>query len=87
MLRLRGRTALGATAFVMLEDYSRRLGQAGGRLFLSGVDPGLLEQLRGAHRVDVEDSVRVFVATDIIGDASAQAYADAQSWLETSGNL
>ncbi len=87
IVRLRGRTALGATAFVMLEDYSRRLGQAGGRLYLSGVDPGLLEQLRGAHRVDVEDSVRVFVATDIIGDASAQAYADAQSWLETSGNL
>jgi sulfate permease, SulP family len=45
VLRLRGRTALGATAFVVLAAYADRLQEVGGRLFLSGVDPGLFRQL------------------------------------------
>jgi len=46
VLRLRGRTALGTTAFVVLADYAGRLEDVDGRLFLSGVDRGLLAQLQ-----------------------------------------
>ena len=52
---LRGRTTLGATAFIVIADYAERIRDAGGHLFLSGVDPQLLNQLQKAHRVDLEE--------------------------------
>ncbi len=81
IVRLRGRTALGATAFVILARYAERVEAAGGRLYLSGVDPQLLEQLRRTRRVDVDRRVQVFVATEIVGDASALAYRQGEAWL------
>jgi sulfate permease, SulP family len=82
VLRLRGRTALGATAFVVLAAYADRLQELGGRLFLSGVDPGLFRQLQRARRVDVEGRVHVFEATRVVGESSAEAYRQAQAWLD-----
>ncbi len=81
VLRLRGRTALGATAFVVLANYADRLERAGGRLFLSGIDPSLFLQLQRTRRVDVHGAVRVFEATRIVGESSAEAYRQAQAWL------
>ena len=81
VLRLRGRIALGATAFVVLSDYARRLGQAEGRLYLSGVDPDLLEQLRRNRRVPVQGPVKVFVAEPTLRVSTAHALADAEAWL------
>jgi MFS superfamily sulfate permease-like transporter len=66
VLRLRGRTTLGATAFIVLADYAERLHTAGGRLFLSGVEPDLLKQLQKGHRVDLQDTVTVVPASDTI---------------------
>jgi hypothetical protein len=40
VLRLGGRTSLGATFFVGAADYARRLEAVGGRLYLSGVESG-----------------------------------------------
>ena len=56
VLRLRGRTTLGATAFIVLANYAQRIRAAGGHLFLSGLGPDLLEQLHHAHRVDLQDA-------------------------------
>lgn len=81
VLRLRGRTRLGATSFVVLDAYARRLEDAGGRLFLSGVDSALLEQMERSGRVDTKGAVQVFPATELIGESSDLAYAEAQSWL------
>ena len=81
VLRLRGRTALGATAFVVLADYADRLKAVDGRLFLSGVDSGLLAQLQRTQRVDVDGRVHVFEATSVVGESSAEAYRQAQAWL------
>ena len=53
VLRLRGRTSLGATFLVVAADHARRLEAAGGRLYLSGVDPALLEQIARTGRLDV----------------------------------
>ena len=83
VIRLRGRTALGATSFVILADYARRLEAAGGRLYLSGVDPDLLEQFRRTRRVDVDRRVRVYEATMVIGESSGQAVRDAIAWSES----
>ena len=62
VLRLRGRTMLGATAFAVLSDYAERLAAAGGRLYLSGVDPAVLEQLRRNRTVEQVHGVRMFEA-------------------------
>jgi sulfate permease, SulP family len=82
VLRLRGRTAIGATALVVLAAYADRLQEVGGRLFLSGVDPGLFRQLQRARRVDVDGRVHVFEATRVVGESSAEAYRQAQAWLD-----
>ncbi len=82
VLRLRGRTALGATAFVVLAAYADRLQSVGGRLFLSGVDHGLFLQLQRTRRVDVDGTVHVVEATRVVGESSAEAYRQAQAWLD-----
>ena len=76
VLRLRGRTTLGATAFIVLADYAERLRAAGGHLFLSGVEPDLLDQLRRSHRVDLRDAVTVVPASDTILESTQQAYEE-----------
>ena len=81
VLRLRGRTTLGATAFIVLADYSERLRAAGGHLFLSGVQSELHKQLKDAHRVDLQDAVTVIPASDSVMQSTQQALDDAQAWL------
>jgi sulfate permease, SulP family len=81
VLRLRGRTTLGATAFIVLADYSERLRAAGGHLFLSGVQPDLHQQLRDTDRVDLQDAVTVIPASDTILQSTQQALDDAEAWL------
>ena len=81
VLRLRGRTALGATAFGIMERYANRLAEGGGRLYLSGVDHELLIQLRRTGRSGLHGPVRVFEATGVLGESSLAAYRDAEAWL------
>ncbi len=45
VLRLRGRSSLGATFVTVVDEYANRLHQAGGRLYLSGVDPDMMTML------------------------------------------
>ncbi|XVV09993.1 SulP family inorganic anion transporter [Actinoplanes sp. CA-131856] len=82
VLRLRGRAMLGATAFAVLSDYASRLADAGGRLYLTGVDPAVLRQLRRNRTVERVDGVRIFEATDVIGESSLEGYQAARRWLD-----
>src|SRR5450759_117293 len=50
VLRLRGRTMVGATFVVVVDDYLVRLRQGGGQLFLSGIDPEPWAQLNRFDR-------------------------------------
>lgn len=84
VLRLRGRVTLGATAFIVLADYAERLRAAGGHLFLSGVEPELLEQLQQTHRVDLKDAVTVVPASSVLLESTQQAYDAAEAWLRSS---
>lgn len=81
ILRLRGRETLGATALVVVADYGDRLRAAGGRLFLSGVGPELVEHLRRTRRVDVEEAVTVMPESPDIGASTLAAYRAAQEWF------
>lgn len=81
VLRLRGRAMLGATAYVVLSDYARRLDEVGGRLYLSGVASEVVEQLHRNATVEQAGEVRIFPATATVGESSLDAYAAAQEWL------
>ncbi|XVU22901.1 SulP family inorganic anion transporter [Actinoplanes sp. CA-054009] len=81
VLRLRGRAMLGATAFAVLSDYASRLADAGGRLYLTGVDPAVLRQLHRNRTVERVDGVRIFEATDVVGESSLEGYQAARRWL------
>ena len=83
VLRLRGRALLGATSYVVMSDYAKRLNDVGGRLYLSGVDPEVLVQLRRNRTVEEAGDVRVFEATRVLGEASLDAYRDAERWILT----
>jgi sulfate permease, SulP family len=78
VLRLRGRTSLGATFAKVVADYAGQLDAAGGRLYLSGLNPDLADQLRRTGHVD---PVRSFEATPIVGESTRAAYVEAEAWL------
>jgi SulP family sulfate permease len=86
VLRMHGRATVGATLVDVLAKYAAQLQKAGGRLYLSGVDPAMYDQLKRTGKVTAEGPVGVYVATDVVGESTHQAIADAQSWLLTSQN-
>ena len=81
VIRLRGRTMVGATFVVVIEDYLKRLRVGGGQLFLTGVAPDVAEQLVAVHRFD-EGDVHVLNAEVVIGATSQKAVDRAREWLE-----
>ena len=81
LLRLRGRTNLGATSFHVLADYAQRLGAAGGRLYLSGLDHELVATLDRTGRLNASGPLKAFEATPVLGESSAAAPSDANAWL------
>jgi SulP family sulfate permease len=81
ILRLRGRTSAGTTFFTVIADYATQIDAAGGRLYLSGIDPELGDQMRRSLRHEVAESIHPFEATPIIGQSSWAATRDATHWL------
>ena len=81
VLRLRGRTALGATFFVVASDYAGKLADRGGRLYISGADKVLIEQMHRNGKIEVDGPVAVYEAGAVIGASTAMAANDARTWL------
>jgi SulP family sulfate permease len=81
ILRLRGRTTLGATFFKVVADYAGRLDRLGGRLYLSGLTPEVLDYW-DADRLDSQGvSLEMFAATPILGESTGQALEEAERRL------
>ena len=81
ILRLRGYTSVGATLIEVLDDYADALAEVGGRLYLSGVDKEVGNQLRRAGKLDLDRVVHLVPAHDIFGASTEQAMAHASAWL------
>ncbi len=81
VLRLRGRTTLGATLVDVLASYADELEGAGGRLYLSGIDKRAHRQVALTGKLDLSGPVRLYEATPIIGESTRAALADAHGWL------
>ena len=85
VLRLRGRTALSSTSLVVLQEYASELGAAGGRLYLSGVDHSIIDQLERLGQNTDESPLRALPVQPIIGQSTADAYDEATAWLARKG--
>ena len=81
VLRLRGRTSLGATFFLIIAGYAEELAAGGGRLYLSGLDPSVTERLHRSGRMALDGPVRLFEAESELGRSTAEAYEEAEAWL------
>lgn len=81
VLRLRGRTTPGATSFRVIATYAHQLQEIGGRLYLSGLDERLHEQLRQVGGVDVSGPVPAFEARPEARAWMRPATRAAGAWL------
>jgi SulP family sulfate permease len=52
-----------------------------GKLYLSGVDPALVEQFERAGHVATGGPVGIVEATNRLGESTRAAYQDAEAWL------
>jgi len=81
ILRLRGYTSVGATLIEVLDDYADALADVGGRLYLSGVNKEVAEQLRRTGKLDLDRAVHLIPADNIFRASTERAMADASAWL------
>ena len=81
ILRLRGYTSVGATLVEVLDNYADALAEVGGRIYLSGVDKKVGEQLSRAGKLDLDRAVHLVPADPIFGASTEQAVAHASAWL------
>ncbi len=83
VLRLRGRTKVGATLIEVLTNYAERLREVGGRLYLSGLSHEAYDQIVRTGKLRLTGPVRAYEATPVRGESTREAVADAQTWLVT----
>jgi SulP family sulfate permease len=81
VLRLRGRTRVGATLIEVLDEYADALAEVGGRLYLSGVDEDVGRHLRLAGKLDLDRTVHLVPESKVLGASTRQAVASASAWL------
>ena len=76
-----GGVILCTVIFGVLAGYALRLDAVGGRLFLSGVDHDLAEQLRSTGFLTTAHPVEWVEATEILGESTNAAAERAAAWL------
>jgi SulP family sulfate permease len=81
VLRLRGRTSMGATFYTVLADYIRRLETVGASITLTGVSEPVIQQLRSVGRFDMSGPVTLLPATEVLFESTEKGYRTAQSWV------
>ncbi len=86
VIRLRGRTRVGATLIEVLDSYADDLAEVGGRLYLSGVDEDVSAQLRRAGKFNLEQEVHIVPGGTLIGASTEEAVAHANAWLGSARN-
>ena len=61
----------------MIAGYAQQLAASGGRLYLSGVEPEMVAQFHHAQVKDNTGTIKVFQATEVLGEPTIEAVADA----------
>jgi SulP family sulfate permease len=86
ILRLRGRSTVGATLIDELSSYGEQLAEMNGRLYLTGLSEDVYDQLVRTGKLHEADPVQAYKATSIVGESTHRAYTDAQTWLVSTSN-
>ncbi len=81
VLRLRGRSKLGATLVEVLSGYARKLADAEGRLYLTGLSQSAYRHVEASGKLSVDRPVRAYEVTPVLGQSTSEAYEDAEAWL------
>jgi SulP family sulfate permease len=81
ILRLRGRSNVGATFVDVLADYAESLAEAGGRIYLAGVSDAVAAQLRSSGKLDIGGAVHIVPARAVLGESMREALALANDWM------
>jgi SulP family sulfate permease len=81
ILRLRGRSSLGATLIEVLAKYSGELRAANGRLYLSGLSKRAQTRIEQSQRLRLTGPVHAYEATSLLGESTRRAMQDADAWL------
>lgn len=79
ILRLRGRSTLGATFFTVVAGYAKQLSASGGALYLTGVAPEIVERWEGSGYAERAERVHLFAATPRVGESTMAAFELAQA--------
>ncbi|MFC8732886.1 SulP family inorganic anion transporter [Luteimicrobium sp. NPDC057192] len=79
VLRLRGRTTLGATFFVVIAQYADKLEAGGNRLYLSGLSPEVLHVWESRVLAEHLVNVRLYPATEVVLGSTHAAWLDARA--------
>jgi sulfate permease, SulP family len=82
VIRLRGRTAMGATFVAVALGYAERLHERGGHLFLSGVSAELDDALQRTAADELRESLTIVGSQPVIGASTRSAEQAAWLWLE-----
>jgi len=82
ILQLRGLNNVGSTFIQVVERYAQRLQSHGGKFFLTGVHPHVLEQLELTETTETIPLDSIYLAVDTLGVSTLDAYQAARDWLE-----
>ena len=81
VLRLHGRTSLGATLEEVLSKYAEKLEAAGGRLYLTGLGKRAYREVARMTKLRLKGPVRAYEVTPIVGQSTHNARVHAKAWL------
>lgn len=82
ILRLRNQSQMGATLIDILDDYADDLKENGGKLYLAGLDDDQFNYLHSSGKVKLGEEVEIFKETEVIGESTEIAFANAVEWLK-----
>lgn len=82
LLRMRNQSQMGATLIDILDDYAESLEEAGGKLYLSGLDEDQLRYLRSSGKLEKNVEAEFFEETNVLGESTRMAVAHAKEWLQ-----
>lgn len=83
VIRMRNQSQMGATLIDILDDYAEDLKEAGGKLYLTGLDGDQLKYLRASGKLAEKEEAEFFQETNIIGESTQQAVDHANEWIKT----
>lgn len=81
VLRLRGHPHVEATLIEILARYVQELQKANGRLYLTGLQPAVRDEIARSGKLDLSGPVQAYEQQRFVGQSTREAVADANQWL------